>query len=202
MEPSSAARTSASLLARLGRAPADGAAWEEFLRRYQPRILQWCRRWGLQEADAQDVTQNVLLRLTRQMETFRYDPSRRFRAWLKAVAHGAWCDWLGSRPAAAQGSGDTAVFDQLGTVEAGDSLAAAIEEEYDRELLQAASVRVRLRVEPHTWEAFRLLAFDGLSGAEAAPKTGMSVAAAFVAKSKVQKMLRQEIETLEAEDSA
>src|SRR4051794_25181714 len=64
--------TSASLLIRLQQAPADQDAWLEFLRRYGPRIHNWCRRWGLQEADAQDVTQNVLLKLTRAMQAFRY----------------------------------------------------------------------------------------------------------------------------------
>ena len=68
---------------------------------------------------------------------------------------------------------------------------------HDRELLQAASVRVRLRVEPHTWEAFRLTALEGLSGAEAAERLGLKVATVYKAKSKVQQMLHEEVARLD-----
>ena len=57
-------KTSLTLLDRLRRDPKDQAAWSEFVARYGPRILQWCRGWGLQESDAQDVTQDVLLKLS------------------------------------------------------------------------------------------------------------------------------------------
>ena len=75
--------TSTSLLVRLQQAPADQAAWAEFVRRYGTRIHGWCRRWGLQEADAQDVCQDVLVKLVRAMRAFRYDPAQSFRGWLK-----------------------------------------------------------------------------------------------------------------------
>ena len=55
--------TRLSLLSRLRKDPQDSSAWDEFVRRYGPRIEAWCRRWGLQEADVQDVTQTVLVRL-------------------------------------------------------------------------------------------------------------------------------------------
>ena len=54
-----------------------------------PLIHRWCRRWRLQEADAQDVAQDVLLKLHGRMATFNYDPSGSFRAWLKTLAHHA-----------------------------------------------------------------------------------------------------------------
>jgi RNA polymerase sigma-70 factor (ECF subfamily) len=85
--------TRVSLLLRL-QSENDERAWEEFVQRYGPRIFQWCRRWGLQQADAEDVTQGVLLRVAQRMRTFRYDPGRSFRAWLKKVAHDAWVDLL------------------------------------------------------------------------------------------------------------
>ncbi len=190
-------RTSASLLGRLGSNPNDGAAWGEFVRRYGRKVLEWCRHWKLQEADAQDVTQNVLLLVARQMRTFRYDPQRSFRAWLKTITRRAWCDWLEAQKRPGQGSGESQVLQLLGSLEAGDSLAERLEQEYDRELFEAATVRVRLRIEPHVWEAFRLLAFEGVSGAEAAARLGMKVGAVFVAKGRVQKMLQQEVQALE-----
>jgi len=64
-------------------------------------------------------------------------------------------------------------------------------------LLEEAERRVRLRVAPNTWEAYRLMAIDGLSGAEAAARLGMKVAAVFVSRSHVVKHLQGEVQALE-----
>src|SRR5262249_41621765 len=101
--------TSVTLLARLRRDPSDQAAWSDFVARYGPKILQWCRRWRLQEADAQDVAQDVLLKLHGRMATFSYDASGSFRAWLKTLAHHAWRDLVAERRRAGIGSGDPAM---------------------------------------------------------------------------------------------
>jgi RNA polymerase sigma-70 factor (ECF subfamily) len=189
--------TSPTLLGRLGRMPADQAAWAEFAERYGRKIYGWCRYWGLQEADAEDVTQDVLLRLARKMREFTYDPAHSFRAWLKTVTHHAWRDFAEgvNRPGA--GSGDSRTLELLQTVEARDALVNVLDEEYDRELLDEALARVRLRVQPHTWQAFHLLAVEGRAGADVSAQLGMKVAAVFVARSKVQKMAREEIRKLE-----
>ena len=68
-------------------------------------VHQLARKHGLQEADAQDVTQNVLLKLARKLREFSYDPSRSFRAWLKTLTHHAWSDFLESQQRAGLGSG-------------------------------------------------------------------------------------------------
>ena len=198
MDETTPMRTSASLLGRL-RLDAPGQDdWADFARRYAPMIRQWCRRWRLQEADAEDVAQEVLARLAFRLRSFEYDPSRSFRAYVKTVAHYAWCDLIEARRRpGAGGSGDSVVLDQLDALEARDDLQARLVEAFDHELLEEASARIRLRVEPRTWEAFHLTAVDGLSGAEAATRVGMTVAAVFKAKSKVQKMLRDEVRRLE-----
>ena len=195
----SAAQTSPSLLARLGGNVTDAAAWDEFVRRYGVRVLGWCRHWGLQPADAEDVCQDVLLKVARQMRTFRYEPGKSFRGWLKAVARSAWCDWLEARRRAAVGTGDTDMRAALESVAAQDDLVRRLEDEFDRELLDIAAARVRLRVEPATWEAFKLTAVDGLPAAEAAAKTGLKVATVFVAKGRVQKMLQDEVRQLDVD---
>jgi RNA polymerase sigma-70 factor (ECF subfamily) len=189
--------TRVTLLGRLRRDPSDQVAWGEFVDQYGPKIYGWCRKWNLQEADAQDVTQSVLLRLAQKLKDFAYDPARSFRAWLKTLTHHAWSDFLENRRRPGWGSGDTQVLDQLLSAEARDDLVRQLEEEYDRELLEEASQRVRLRVAPQTWEAFRLTAEDRLSGAEAAQRIGMKVAQVFVAKRRVMKMLQEEISKLE-----
>jgi RNA polymerase sigma factor (sigma-70 family) len=189
--------TSPTLLGRLGRVPADEAAWGEFAERYGRKIYGWCRHWQLQEADAEDVTQQVLLKLARKMRSFTYDPSRSFRAWLKTVTHHAWQDFLDSRNRAGAGSGDTRILNQLQTVPARNDLVVELDEEFTRDLLDEAMERVRLRVQPHTWQAFQAMTIEGLTGAEAAARLGMKVATVFVAKSKVQKMIQAEVCKLE-----
>jgi RNA polymerase sigma-70 factor (ECF subfamily) len=152
----------------------------------------------LQEADAEDVSQDVLARLSARLRTFEYEPGRSFRSFVWSMAHYAWCDLIDSRkrkPGA--GSGDSRVLEGLLQIQARDDLQARLAEAFDHEVLEEATARVRLRVEPRTWEAFRLAAVDGLSGAEAAERTGMAVATVFKAKSKVQKMLREEIARIE-----
>ena len=91
-------QTRMTLLSRLARSgQADQAAWAEFVDHYGRKVYQWCARWGLQEADAEDVTQTVLLKLAARMKDFAYDPSKSFRAWLKTVAHHAWRDFVDAR---------------------------------------------------------------------------------------------------------
>ena len=150
-------KTSLTLLGRLRRDPKDQAAWSEFVARYGPRILQWCRGWGLQESDAQDVTQDVLLMLNGLMARFVYDPSGSFRGWLKTLAHA----------------------------------------EFRREVMDRAMERVRRRVAARTWDAFRLTALEGWSGAEAAGRLEMKVARVYGARSEVKEMIREEVRKLE-----
>src|SRR5207237_4301790 len=95
------------------------------------------------------------------------------------------------------GSGDSHVANLLDSAEAREDLGKQLEEEFDRELLEQAMLRVRLRVAPQTWQAFRLTALEGFSGAEAAKRIPMQVAQVFVAKRRVQKMLREEVARLE-----
>jgi RNA polymerase sigma-70 factor (ECF subfamily) len=199
MAEASSRRTRASLLLQLRQAPDDQSAWGEFVDRYGRQIHAWCLRWGLQEADAQDVTQTVLLQLAVKLRSFTYDPAKRFRGWLKTLTHHAWSDFLRARGREAAGSGDTGVHHLLDTVEARDDLTRRLEETFDRELLDQATARVRERVEKRTWEAYQLTAVDGLSGAEAAARLGMRVGTVFKAKSKVHKMLKETLRELESE---
>ncbi len=189
--------THVSLLLRLRQNPTDQTAWDLFVDHYGGKVLAWCRAWRLQEADAQDVTQAVLLKLAVTMRDFAYDPEKSFRAWLKTVARHAWIAFVDSRQRPGVGSGDTRIQEQLLSVAARDDLLKRMEERFDQELLEEAGRRVRLRVEPRTWEAFRLTTEGGLSGAEASTQIGMRVSQIYVAKRRVQQMLQDEVQKLE-----
>src|SRR5262249_60181969 len=96
-------------------------------------ILAWCRQWGLQGADADDVAQTVFLKLAAKMQTFEYDPTRSFRGWLRTLAHHAWSDLVDSQRRTARG--DPEAFDQLQTVAARDDLTARLNEHFDPHIL-------------------------------------------------------------------
>ncbi len=105
--------TRVTLLQRLNQDPADQISWAEFVRLYSPAIRSWLTHWGLQEADAQDVAQNVLLRLTAKLPQFKYDPAKSFRGWLKTLTHHAWHDFVTEAGYRTRGSGDTSILNHL-----------------------------------------------------------------------------------------
>lgn len=185
--------TRVSLLGRLRENPEDQKAWGEFVDQYGRRIFRWCLRWGLNESDAEDVTQDVLLKLARAMPQFNYDAAKSYRAWLKTITRNAWSDFISTRRKPGVGASD----EGLDSAEARDDLVLRLEEAFDHELMKIAMDRVQARVHERTWEAFRLLAVDGLPGTDVAEKLGMKVATVYVHRSNVQKMLQEEIGRLE-----
>ena len=190
-------KTDVTLLARLHRDPKDQAAWADFVARYGPKILGWCRRWQLQQADAQDVTQEVLLKLNRLMATFDYDPAGSFRAWLKTLAHHAWRDFVAQRRRAGKRIDDREMVALLESAQAGADLVADLQDEFRLELLDRAMARVRPRVASRTWDAFRLTALEGWSGSAAGAHLQMKVAQVYMAKSRVTKRIEEEVRRLE-----
>jgi len=192
--------TSVTLMMRVRKAPADSQAWDEFVRRYQPSICVWCLKWGSQPSDVDDIAQEVLLKLLTAMRKFHYDPARSFRAWLKTVTKNAWTDLARDRFRARDAT--TTLFDSL--ADSNDALAdleRKIEDAFDQELLDLAMRKVRERVKPTTWEAFRLTAIEDRPGAEVAQQLQISVASVFVAKHRVQKLLREEVQNMKENPS-
>ena len=185
-------RTHASLLRRVAANVADEVSWRAFVARYAPKIYGWAKARKLQDADAEDVTAEVLQRLAARMRHFVYDPSKSFRGYLRTLTQNAWLDLLASRKGIS-----TLDLKTLSVAEAQDDLIRRLEQEFDLELLEEASRRVRRTVAPSTWEAYRLTAVEGLSGAEAADRLGVKVATIFVAKSSVLAKLKDEVKSLE-----
>jgi RNA polymerase sigma-70 factor (ECF subfamily) len=192
--------TSLTLLERLQKNPGDPQAWDLFIERYQPRIRSWCLNWGLQDSDADDVAQEVLVKLFAALGRFQYDPSRSFRAWLKTVTQHAWSDFLAERRRD-PGRNSERIETIADSAEARSDLERQLEVAFDRELLEVAMHHVKNRVKDATWDAFRLTALEGLSGVDAAGRLGIPVANVFVAKHRVQKMLQEEVRILKNEGS-
>jgi len=161
-------------------------------------VAGWCRRWNLQSADIQEVTQEVVLKLARSIRTFPYDPAKgHFRGWLKTLTRNVWRDLQDTRRRAGWGSGDPHIQRLLEQQEDRHGLAEALDQGFQLELYEEAQARVQLRVSRATWQAFQLLVLEGCSGADVAAKLHMKVATVYTAKNRVQKMLQEEVRKLE-----
>jgi RNA polymerase sigma factor (sigma-70 family) len=189
-------QTSLTLLGRLRHDPKDQAAWNEFVARYEPKIFQWCLAWRLQESDARDVTQDVLLKLQRLLAKFTYDPSKSFRAWLKTLTHHAWRDLVDDRRRIGFSGGDSRVIELFENVQASDHLEKHLKQEFHRELMEQAMELVQSRVAARTWDAFRLTVLEQCSGAEVAARLEMTVARVYTSKSQVKRLIREEVRKL------
>ncbi len=188
--------TSVTLIRRLRHHPDDPAAWSRFVDRYGPRILGWCRKWGVQDADAHELTQIVLVKLLDELQRFNYDPAGSFRGWLHEVTRHAWAESTRKKRPVVAGC-DSGILSLIKEQEAREDLVKRIEDEFDLELLEEAERRVRNRLELHTWEAYHLTAVEGLSGKEVSKRLGMSVTNVFAAKRNVLRKLKEEVKALE-----
>jgi RNA polymerase sigma factor (sigma-70 family) len=189
--------TSVTLMMRIQEDPTDPRAWNEFVERYQPMIRAWCLRWGSQPSDADDVAQQVLLKLLTAMKQYHLQAGSSFRGWLKTVTHNAWLDLIKSRniPTQYPGSIDSITDSK----DALNDLEDQMQRAFEQELLALAMRRVQGRVKPSTWEAFRLTAVENLQGVEAAARLNMAVSHVFVHKHRVLKLLEEEVKILQAE---
>jgi RNA polymerase sigma-70 factor, ECF subfamily len=183
--------TRASLLLRLCD-PEDHEAWVEFVTLYEPVVYRSLRRHGLQDVDARDVMQELLLIVSRSVD--RWEPTGQrgsFRAWLRRVTRNLVIHWLKQRErqAAPLGGGDLqSLIDDLPAAEDPDSI--EFDRELHRALFQRASQCVRGEVRPATWDAFWETAVLGKSATEASTKLGMTVSAVRVAKCRVLARIR------------
>jgi RNA polymerase sigma-70 factor (ECF subfamily) len=190
--------TSLTLMIRMQQDPAEPQAWNEFVERYRPLIRAWCLRWGSQPSDADDVAQEVLVKLLKAMKTFQFDPTRSFRAWLRTVTQNAWTNFVSSRRLGLTGK-DQPVDKIVDSHDALADLEEQMEQAYERELVELAMRRVEKRVKPLTWQAFRLTAVENRTGADAARELQTKIANVFVAKYRVQKLLEEEVRNLRGE---
>ena len=181
--------TRASLLVRLAHAT-DRQSWAHFVDVYAPIVYGFARGRGLQDADAADLTQTVLLRVARAMDRFDYDPERgTFRGWLFTIACNELRKFL-ERPGI-RGTGDTDVQRLLEAqpAQAKDPL-ASWQEAWEHERFAWAAEQVQAGCEEKTWRAFWQTAVEGRPGKEVAAELGLSTAAVYLAKGRVMARLR------------
>jgi RNA polymerase sigma-70 factor (ECF subfamily) len=183
--------TSASLLERL-RLPTDEAAWERFVQLYTPLIYYWARHLGLQPSDAADLVQDVLTALVRKLPEFDYDRHRSFRNWLRTVTLNCWRNNRRRRAVPVLDSPAADLADPASRDPAG----AFEEAEYRNHLVARVLELMRAEFQPGTWKACWEHVVSGRSAAEVAAELGMSEGAVYVAKCRVLRRLRQELQGL------
>ena len=194
-------RTRGSLLLAAGNRD-NQEARAAFTECYAGLIHDWCRREKLQKADQDDVVQTILCRLFEMLPTFQYDPSKRFRGLLRTMISRAIVDLhrVRQRRPGICGSGDTEVLGLLHEVPAVDDpavedLAEELTGQIERDQqLHEACERVRRRVKLHTWQAFWLTTVEDKPVTEVAQQLEMTQGAVLVAKHRMIKMIRSEVE--------
>jgi RNA polymerase sigma-70 factor (ECF subfamily) len=189
--------THISLLCDLRAGGRQNEAWAVFQARYRGVILGWCLRRGLSPEGAEDLTQEVLLKLFQQLPQYRHDPSRgQFRGWLKAVVNNALTDfWRRQRRRPERdGVGGTAFLERLGDLaspEPAGELSGLIEE-HARTTAAEVLDRVRAKLKETTWQAFYQTMVEQRPAAEVARELRLSVASVYKANYRVKQMLQEE----------
>ncbi|HUE71198.1 MAG TPA: sigma-70 family RNA polymerase sigma factor [Pirellulaceae bacterium] len=185
--------TSLSLLDRLTHEP-QAAAWDQFVELYRPLLTRWLTRYGVQGEDADDLTQETLMVVVRELPRFRHaQRAGSLRAWLRTILVHRLRDFWRSRSYRPLATGNTDFQAQLADLADDASRISQVwNREHDELVMQRLLEAVRGRFAPQTWQAFRRQVIDGLSAEGVATELGMALGSVYVAKSRVLNALRRE----------
>jgi RNA polymerase sigma factor (sigma-70 family) len=162
--------------------------WFEFVERYGPRVLKWCRSKGLSRQDSEQVAQDVLVRLSRSLHTFKAEGNS-FRGWLFGVTRHAIADYRNNC--------------KRGEVQLNDAAQALLQSSESfiddivaSDIEQIAIARTSERVQARHWQAFVMRVREGREYSEIADIMRIEVAALQNYVSAVRAALTEEIEKL------
>lgn len=191
--------TRASLLLNI-RDPENQVAWDEFSEIYRPLVCRLARLRGMQQADAEDLAQQVLIVVSKSIARWEVDPKRaRFRTWLKRVADNAILNAL-QRGAPDRGSGDDDIQRLLEQCSIQDgSEVGLLNFEYRRQVFLQAAEQIRPEFTDETWNAFWLTAVDGMNIQAAAQELGRTRGSVYASRCRVMKRLKEKVNRYEDE---
>jgi DNA-directed RNA polymerase specialized sigma24 family protein len=171
----------------------DEDAWTDFANRCGSVIQEWCKWRHLQSLEADDIIQNTMIIVLKKVHSFRHAGRGSLRAWLRAIAWRCWCD-------AAARANRLQLEELQGNYEVAIDEIAILEKQYEElsrlELIQRAMVLVRQRVRASTWEMFYRTALGNECGNTVAADLKVSVHVVYAARSRVQRLLHQEVSML------
>ena len=189
-----------SLLRRL-RDRADASAWSEFCSIYEPVIYRFAKRFHLQDADAREVSQEVLLVISRKVEMFDTQANGRFRGWLSKLARNATIDLIRKRRERPIGGSDvTRLLTEVPSIDSDPTQMFLSEARYQH--FHWAAEQVRQSSQPATWQAFWLTAVENVPAIEVARRLNMTVGAIYVARCRTLARIKQLIDPFLEEDAS
>ncbi|MFN3191327.1 MAG: sigma-70 family RNA polymerase sigma factor [Aureliella sp.] len=185
--------TRESLIVRV-KDPRDRDAWDQFVSIYRPVIYRMARSRGIQDADAQDLAQRVLVSISQAIPAWEPRDGIRFRHWLAKVAKNAAMNALSRKPQDL-GRGGSEHLLYLKEVE-GEPNDGSYEIEMQRQMFRRAARIVRKRADDTTWLAFSLTMIEGISCEAAAAQLGLSPGSVYAARSRIVRRLREQVNKL------
>ena len=186
--------TSLSLLKRLQQQP-DGVAWQQLVDIYAPLIGRWLARSPLQQADHDDLVQEVLRVVVQKLPDFQRRREGSFRAWLRMVTINCLREFWRSSQRHPVATGDSDFLQQLQELaDPHSELAQAWDAEHDRYLVRRLFELIEPQFASTSRQAFRRVVLGGQKPTAVAAELGVSVNAVLLAKSKILRQLRKEIE--------
>ena len=187
------AETSATLLQRLNDRT-DSVAWQRLVDLYTPLINGWLRRQGVSAEDAEDLSQDVLGIVVREVSRFRHNGrAGAFRTWLRTITINCLRQSWRSRRVRAQTTSSPDLDSALDQLEdPASDLSRRWDQEHDEFVLQRLLDLIEPDFRPATWRAFRRQVIDGASAETVAAELGLTVNAILIAKSRVLSHLRQQ----------
>lgn len=184
--------TSVSLLGRLAGAPTDDD-WRRLYDLYQPLLRAWMARAGVTGSDVDDLVQDVLLVIFREIAGFEWRGQGAFRAWMRTILAHRVRDYFRGQKYRPTATGDSDFLRRLDELESPDSALSRLwDREHDEHVAASLMLRVQCDFAPVTWQAFRRHALEGAPAAQVARELDLSVNSVLLAKSRVLKRLHQE----------
>jgi RNA polymerase sigma-70 factor (ECF subfamily) len=184
--------TSVSLLGRIAAAPTEDD-WRRLDDLYRPLLRDWIKRAGVRASDADDLAQEVLFVVFREIAGFEPRGQGAFRAWLRTILANQVRDYFRGQkylPTAIGGSDVLRLLDELESPDSG--ISRQWDREHDKHVAEALMRQVQGDFAPDTWQAFRRYALEGEPAAQVAEALGLSPNSVLLAKSRVLQRLRQE----------
>lgn len=179
----------------------DAEAWDQFVSIYEPLVFRLARSKGFQDADAREISQEVLISVSRAVSRWQPDAEAgRFRDWLFRIARNLMINFMTRRHHQSIASGNSQISELLDQrVDPACDESDAFDLEYRREVFRWAAEQVQTQVKEATWQAFWLTSVEQKTVAETAAYLDLSVGAIHIARSRVRARLRQCVTQWEAD---
>jgi RNA polymerase sigma-70 factor (ECF subfamily) len=184
--------TSFSLLDRL-RLQSDEASWKRFVDLYRPLLHGWLRRQEVRAQDADDLVQEVLGVVVREMPNFQHNQRPgAFRAWLRTILTNRLHAFRRAHRTLPITAGGSSGQDLELVEDPEDDFVALWDQEHDQHVLRRLMELVKPEFTPATWQAFRSVTLEGEPASAVAGRLGLTLNAVWLAKSRVLRRLREE----------